>query len=68
MVDYNLLNNIHVFVMLDLEKRDMKLIIIILMAQVKLLFPSLTNAGGLFSFIAPHSALLSMALPEDQNT
>ena len=39
-----------------------------LMAQVKLLFPSLTNAGGLFSFIAPHSALLSMALPEDQNT
>ena len=38
------------------------------MAQVKLLFPSLTNAGGLFSSIAPHSALLSVAIPEDQAT
>lgn len=38
------------------------------MAQVKLLFPSLTNAGGLFSSIAPHSALLSVAILEDQAT
>ena len=35
------------------------------MAQVKLLFPLLSNASGLFSFIAPHSALLSLALPEE---
>ena len=36
------------------------------MAQVKLLFPSLANAGGIFSTIAPHTALLSVILPEDQ--
>ena len=36
------------------------------MAQVKVLFPSLANAGGIFSSIAPHTALLSLILPEDQ--
>ena len=36
------------------------------MAQVKLLFPSLANAGGIFSSIAPHTALLTVILPEDQ--
>ena len=36
------------------------------MAQIKLLFPTLANAGNLFQIIAPHSALLSIALPDDQ--
>lgn len=37
------------------------------MAHIKLFFPGLANTTSLFSFITPHSALLSLTLPEDQN-
>ena len=36
------------------------------MAQVKLLFPGLTNAANLFAFMSPSSGLLSLAVPDDQ--
>lgn len=37
------------------------------MAQVKLFIPGLANPASLFQILAPHTALLSLALPEDQN-
>lgn len=37
------------------------------MAQVKLFIPGLANPASLFQLLAPHTALLSLALPEDQN-
>ena len=36
------------------------------MAQIKLLFPTLANAGSLFPTMAPHSALLSLARLDDR--
>ena len=36
------------------------------MAQIKLLFPTLANAGSLFPSLSPHSAFLSLTHLEDR--
>ena len=53
--------------MSDINLREfLNIIRFIAMAQVKLFIPGLTSTTCLFQFMGPHSALLSLAYPEDQ--